>query len=113
MAHPTSQNILGCHMVGESTTSAAPTNQAKNLLHVVRPRRTRETHQESLGNRRFRKGHARERDEGEAKHDNDDSRHDAHAFTGVLKSRRTGGASAASEKPKATSESAARACQAV
>ena len=26
MVHPKSQNILGCHMVGESTTSAAPTS---------------------------------------------------------------------------------------
>ena len=54
MAHPTSQNMLGCHMAGESTTSAAPTQQAKNLLYVVRSRGARETHQESLGNRRFR-----------------------------------------------------------
>ena len=35
MVHPKSQNILGCHIVGESTTSAAPIEQANNLLYVV------------------------------------------------------------------------------
>ena len=55
-----------------------PNKQAKDLLDVVRSRRGRESHQESLGTRWVRKGDAREGDEGETKHDNDDSCDNTH-----------------------------------
>jgi len=64
-----------------------PDQQATHLLYVVRARGACETHQESLGNRRLREGHARECNEHEAKRDDHESGQQAHGLAGALKSR--------------------------
>jgi hypothetical protein len=50
-----------------------PDEQAKSLFYVVRSRRAREGHEESLGKRRFRENDPRERDEEDTARDNHDT----------------------------------------